>query len=56
MLVFLDGVQVQGSIDALIPAAQIKAVEVYARRSVTPPEFLKANDQCGAVAFWTRVD
>lgn len=56
MLVFLDGVQVQGAIDALIPALQIKAVEVYARRSVTPPEFLRANDQCGAVAFWTRVD
>ena len=56
MLVFLDGVQVQGAIDALIPAAQIKAVEVYARRAVTPQEFLKANDQCGAVAFWTRVD
>lgn len=56
MLVFLDGVEVKGSIDALIPTRQIKAVEVYARRSVTPPEFLKANDQCGAVAFWTRVD
>ena len=56
MLVFLDGVQVQGSIDALIPTSQIKAVEVYARRSVTPPEFMKSDDQCGAVAFWTRVD
>lgn len=56
MLVFLDGIEVQGSIDALIPVAQIKAVEVYPRRAVTPPEFLKANDQCGAVAFWTRVD
>lgn len=56
MLVFLDGVQVQGAIDALIPTSQVKAVEVYARRSVTPPEFLKSDDQCGAVAFWTRVD
>ena len=56
MLVFLDGIEVQGSIDALIPVGQIKAVEVYPRRAVTPPEFLKANDQCGAVAFWTRVD
>ena len=50
--VFVDGVLIRGSVDAVLIADWVEAVEVYPRAALAPAEF-HLND-CGSVLYWTR--
>jgi hypothetical protein len=52
---FVDGVRLQGgtTLDDVVPAANVAAVEVYPRVAMVPLPY-RASDQCGAVLLWTR--
>ncbi len=56
---FVDGMlfPVDGSIDNILPASDIKAVEVYTRSASAPVEFLTRSDTrgspCAVIVLWT---
>lgn len=53
--VFLNGVLTpipDGVVENLVPAADIRGIEVYSRGSSTPPEFQSRNG-CGSIVIWT---
>jgi hypothetical protein len=55
---FIDGIRVHqndnASVNDRIDPSQLEGVEVYSRAAFAPAEFAGGND-CGVVAFWTRV-
>ncbi len=63
--VYVDGVRMisgdagaragaRGTVDELVHAAEVAAVEVYPGPASVPAEFSGPTGQCGAVAIWTR--
>lgn len=56
-LIYLDGAYLGSSqrIDInSLPLDAIAAVEAYGRLIETPVEYLRANNECGVIALWTR--
>ena len=43
----------EGLIDNWVLFTQVRAVEVYQALTGTPPEFLRAGNQCGTIVIWT---
>ncbi len=41
-------------IDDLVHPSSVEGIEIYRGMSVTPPEFLTADAECGVIAIWTR--
>lgn len=53
--VYIDGVLITSShVDDVLTPDRVAAVEIYSRRTSVPVEFMKVNNGCGVVAFWTR--
>ncbi len=52
--IFLDGFSATFAVPANAPAGDFVAVEVCRSLSETPSEFLRADNQCGVIAIWTR--
>ncbi|MGH7676723.1 MAG: carboxypeptidase regulatory-like domain-containing protein [Gemmatimonadales bacterium] len=52
--IFMDGLSATLAVPANAPAGDFIAVEVYRSLSETPDEFLRADNQCGVIAIWTR--
>ena len=53
-MILLDGYRFPGAMDE-IPAAQVRAVEVYDQPAQIPPELtLSPFNTCGAIAIWTH--
>jgi hypothetical protein len=50
---FLDGLPATNSTGPNHPLNQVRGVEIYRDRFETPPEFQRANLQCGVIAIWT---
>jgi hypothetical protein len=52
-MILLDGARFSGVMDE-IPAAQVRAIEVYDQPALIPPELtLSPFNTCGAIAIWT---
>jgi hypothetical protein len=52
-MILLDGARFSGVLDE-IPAAQVRAIEVYDQPALIPPELtLSPFNTCGAIAIWT---
>ncbi|MBL0938771.1 MAG: carboxypeptidase regulatory-like domain-containing protein [Gemmatimonadaceae bacterium] len=43
----------EGLIDDWVLFSQVRAVEVYQAITGTPPEFMRAGNQCGTIVIWT---
>jgi hypothetical protein len=70
MSVFLDGIQIiggmrdipglgspsphQDSIDEVVPAAHVAAVEIYPHPVMAPPQYQRLNGTCGIILLWTK--
>jgi hypothetical protein len=52
--IFLDGMPATLAVPPNAPAGDFLAVEVYRSLSETPGELLRADNQCGVIAIWTR--
>jgi len=55
-LIFLDGAYLGSSETVYVnslPLNAIAAVEAYARQIETPVEYMRAGNDCGAIALWT---
>ncbi|MGH7645358.1 MAG: carboxypeptidase regulatory-like domain-containing protein [Gemmatimonadales bacterium] len=52
--IFMDGLPASLAVPVNAPAGDFIAVEVYRSLSETPSEFLRADNQCGVIAIWTR--
>jgi predicted CoA-binding protein len=39
---------------SMIPPSDIAVVEVYARSSIVPTQFVRPTSECGAVVVWTK--
>lgn len=52
--IFMDGFPASFAVPANAPAGDFVAVEVYRSLSETPGELLRADNQCGVIAIWTR--
>ena len=54
--VFIEGVRVlldeQTSINDLVPAQDVVALEVYVRSASVPAQFM-SQDGCGSIVIWT---
>lgn len=53
--IFIDGARIQmedSNIENLLFTNDIRAMEVYNRSTITPPQFT-SMDGCGAIVFWT---
>ena len=42
-----------GDLDAIVSPMEIRAIEVYAGFTMTPPEFQVPFDTCGSIVIWT---
>jgi hypothetical protein len=52
--VVMDGIRLsidRMNLDDMIPAAAVKAIEVYPRRSQAPPQY--QSQECGTIVVWT---
>ncbi len=61
MTVYLDGIRVISSVgpqyqslDELVDATSVAAVEVYGRPGEVPPQYQQLNGTCGVVLVWTK--
>lgn len=55
--VYVDGHKVavgEMGLDAIVPATEISAIEVYRGASAMAPTFIDSDARCGVVVLWTR--